>query len=417
MVKASIITIGDELLIGQVIDTNSAWIAKQLNEIGISLIKRVAVGDNRNAIIEALQQAMNDTRVIIITGGLGPTDDDITKSVLTDFFGGPLVVNKAVEDHVKHLFKDVFKKPMPLRNLLQAQVPRSCTTLWNPVGTAPGMQFEKGNCFVFSLPGVPFEMKEMMINSVVPFLANRFKLKPILHRTLLTEGIGESALADLINDLEKNIPKGISLAYLPHFGMVRLRLSANSGIHERILDNHFSILCERVKEYLVTPTDETLPDLVFKKLLSTHRTLSTAESCTGGYIAHKLTQKPGASKIFKGSAVVYSNEAKIKMLRVNPETLNAHGAVSEAVVKELLSGVLQLMNTDYALAISGILGPGGGTSEKPVGTVWMGVSNNQKQVVKKVNLRYNRLQNMEVSCNMVLNMLYKLLKEDNPVAS
>lgn len=416
MVKASIITIGDELLIGQVVDTNSAWIAQQLNQIGIAVLKRVAVGDTASSITEALEACMRDTRVVIITGGLGPTADDITKQVLCNFFGGPMVVDQAVEDHVKHLFANVFKKEMPERNLLQAQVPKSCKVLWNPVGTAPGMQFEKKNSIFFSLPGVPFEMKEMMQASVLPLLTERYHQKPIQHRTLLTLGIGESALADLVQDIETNLPAHISLAYLPHFGMVRLRLSADAHVNTQTLENYFGLLCNRVEKYLVTPTDETLPDLVFKQLLATGCTVSTAESCTGGYIAHQLTKKPGSSAIFKGSAVVYSNEAKIKMLQVNPSTLETHGAVSEQVVKELLSGVLSMMNTDYAIAISGILGPGGGTTEKPVGTVWMGVANRKKQVIKKINLRYNRQQNMEVASNLVLNMLYKLIREDHPIA-
>ncbi len=409
MTKASIITIGDELLIGQVIDTNSAWMAGELNKIGIQVQRRVAVGDSWNDIWQSLDEEISRSPVVLITGGLGPTSDDITKELLCKYFNGKMVRNEEVEQHVRNLFDNVLKKPMPDRNLTQAMVPDVCRVLLNPLGTAPGMMFERNNSTIISMPGVPFEMKGIMCEHVLPLLAKHFVGRPLEHRTLLTSGIGESSLADLVEDIEKDLPAGIQLAYLPNFSMVRLRLTADEFANLELLDKYFKKLCERTSPYLVVDSDISLEEVIINLLKQNSETLATAESCTGGYIAHRLTRIPGVSAVFEGSAVTYSNEAKNEILGVSKNTLEKFGAVSEQVVREMLNGVLALMKTNYAISVSGILGPGGGTPEKPVGTVWIAAGSKDQVEVKKFQLRYNRENNMQVVCISALDMLRKVI--------
>ncbi len=411
MVKASIITIGDELLIGQVIDTNSAWIAQELNKIGIQVQRRVAVGDSWDGIWNVLDEEIPRSSLVIITGGLGPTSDDITKELLCKYFNGSMLLNEDVETHVRNLFNNVLKKPMPDRNLTQAMVPDVCRVLMNPQGTAPGMLFETERSTIISLPGVPFEMKGIMCEHVLPILAKKFLGRPLEHRTLLTSGIGESALADLVQDIERELPREIRLAYLPHFTMVRLRLTADEFANLDQLDFYFKKLCERTGPYLVVDSDISLEEVVINLLKQRAQTLVTAESCTGGYIAHRLTRVPGVSAVFQGTVVSYSNEAKQDVLNVSMNALEKFGAVSEEVVREMLTGVMVRMRTDYAISVSGILGPGGGTVEKPVGTVWIAVGNKENIVARKSHLRYNRKNNMEVACITALDMLRKFIME------
>jgi len=407
-VFAAIITIGDELLIGQVVDTNSAWMARNLNEHGIWLKQRVAVGDNRSDIVSALDQVSVNADIILITGGLGPTADDITKPVLCEYFGGKLVTNEEALANVKHIFEHMLKRPLIERNLRQAEVPDVCTVIPNKRGTAPGMWFEKNGKIFISVPGVPHEMKGMITDYVLPKLKEYFTMPFILHRTLLTAGIGESFLAEAIEGIETKLPDHIKLAYLPNYGMVRLRLTAwgdNKDEMEYELDEKFRLLKEKVKEWIVIDEDITIQQTVSRLLKQRKQTLGTAESCTGGYIAHLLTRDAGASTFFKGAIVSYSNDVKKEVLHVSEETLSATGAVSEETVRQMANEALHLLRTDYIVAVSGIMGPDGGTPSKPVGTVWIAVGNGERTETKKTHFRFDRERNIELTAVHALNFL------------
>lgn len=412
-IYASIITIGDELLIGQVIDTNSAWIAQQLNKIGIALRNRISVGDDAEEIKDALDFESNNAQVILITGGLGPTNDDITKKVLCDYFGGKMTVNQGALENVKYLFEKIYQKPVSEVNLKQAEVPDVCEVIQNKRGSAPGMIFQKGESIFISMPGVPYEMQGIM-EEVIPYLQGKFHTPAILHRTILTAGIGESALAEKIKDFEDHLPKNIRLAYLPNYGMVRLRLST-SGFDKPKIENEiksqFTELKGLVKDYMVADEDDTMQEVLGKILKQNNKTISTAESCTGGAIASLITSVPGSSDYFEGSVVSYSNEIKQNLLGVKKDTLDAHGAVSEETAREMLSGVLDKMQTDYGIAVTGIMGPGGGSDDKPVGTVWVAVGNKEKQLVQEFKQRFAREKNIEVTSVMALNLMRRFLNE------
>lgn len=413
-ITASIITIGDELLIGQVIDTNSAYIAQELNKAGIGVVRRVAVGDKENDIRSALDEESKHAEIILITGGLGPTSDDITKPLLCKYFNGKMIINEEALQNVKYLFNKVFKREATEVNLKQAEVPDCCTVIQNKKGTAPGMLFNKDEKIFISLPGVPYEMKGMM-EEIIPVLKNKYDLPAIIHKTLLTAGIGESMLAELIKDFEAALPHEIKLAYLPNYGMVRLRLSSSAFDKvalEKQMTSHFETLKSLVKEYLVTDEDEPIEKVIGKLLAAKNKTLSTAESCTGGYIAHLITSHAGASKYFKGSVVSYDNEVKEIVLNVSNQTLQKFGAASEETVKEMLNGALDILKTDYAIAVSGIMGPDGGTAEKPVGTVWIAVGNAIKQETLKLNLRFDRMRNIQVTAQNAFNFLRKFIIEN-----
>jgi nicotinamide-nucleotide amidase len=412
IVKASVITIGDELMIGQVVDTNSVWIAQQLNIEGVWVRRRVAVGDDRNEIRQALDEESRHSKLILITGGLGPTADDITKPLLCEYFNSTLVVNEQVLQHVRHLFEDVFKRPFTEINRRQAEVPAACTVLHNARGTAPGMMFEKNGVVYISMPGVPHEMKGIMTDSVIPLVQKKYGGAFIRHRTLLTYGIGESALAEHINSWETALPPHLKLAYLPGYGMVRLRITG-TGSNDTQLDKEiteqFLLLKNLVNEWLVTDEDLTIPQVVSKMLKEKNKTVSTAESCTGGYIAHLITSLPGSSAIYKGSVVSYANEVKKDVLHVQQETLEQTGAVSEETVKQMVRGALQTLKTDYCIATSGIMGPDGGTAEKPVGLVWVAVGDNERIVTHKFQFRFDRMRNIEMTAMQALNLLRKFL--------
>ena len=416
MVNTSIITIGDELLIGQVIDTNSAWMAQQLNKSGIRVNRRVAVGDVWDEIWNALDEESKHADIILITGGLGPTADDITKPLLCKYFGGKLTVNEQALQNVTVLFEKIFKRPLTERNIKQAEVPDVCTVIQNKRGTAPGMIFEKNGKIFISMPGVPHEMKGMMESDVIPLLSSRFEVPYITHRTLMTFGIGESMIADRIQDYEENLPAHIKLAYLPNYGMVRLRLTASGkdkqGIDQEV-DNLFATLQELVSDHIVTNRDEKMEEVVAKLLAQQQKTLSTAESCTGGFIAHLLTSIPGSSVFYKGSIVSYSNEIKKELLDVMDQTLEEKGAVSEEVVIQMVKGALKQLKTDYAVAVSGIMGPDGGTPEKPVGTAWMAAGNNREIITQKLHFRFERQLNIQLTAVNALNLLRKFIVENN----
>jgi PncC family amidohydrolase len=572
-VNASIITIGDELLIGQTIDTNSAFIAQELNKIGVWVKRRVAVGDVYDDIWEALDEESRQSEIVIITGGLGPTADDITKPLLCKYFGGKLVVNEEVLAHVKYLFEKIFLRPGPIleSNLKQAEVPDNCIVLHNKRGTAPGMWFKaplnppqggtlepkslksdhsyptadpmtysllkkfvsehRGNPteaekvlweivrgrkmagFKFrrqhiisnyiadfvslrekliievdglyhqllqnkisdeertkdlnrlgfevlrftneqvlndtdntistivlrlkernkkiaeskippaggggaagpvfiSLPGVPHEMKGLLMDEVIPGLLKEFELPSIVHRTAFTAGQGESMIAEMLKGFESSLPSHIKLAYLPNYGMVKLRLTALRNYKEDVeneLAPWFDQLQALVKEYLVSNEDEGLESVIGKILKAKGKTMATAESCTGGYIAHLITSIPGSSEYYKGSVVSYSNEVKENVLGVMHETLETVGAVSEETVREMVKGTLKILKSDYAVATSGIMGPDGGSEEKPVGTVWIAVANYQQTETMKLNLRFDRERNISVTTAYALNFLRKFI--------
>jgi len=415
-IYASIITIGDELLIGQVIDTNSSWIAQELNKAGILVKNRVAVGDNREDIWQAIDDAISKSTLVLITGGLGPTADDITKPLLCDYFGGKMVMDQATLDHVTYIFQHILKRPMIQRNTLQAQVPDVCTVLKNEKGTAPGMLFTKNNVKVIAMPGVPHEMKWIMQHHVMPLAAQWFNSGFIEHRTLLTAGIGESFLAEQIKDFEAALPSHIKLAYLPNYGMVRLRLSAwginQDGLNKE-LDNQFNLLKNNVLEHLVTDKDEPMEVVVGNLLKQKNQTVATAESCTGGYIAHLLSRHAGSSTFFTGSIISYANIIKEQLLAVPHETLITVGAVSKEAVKQMAVSVREKMSTDYAIAVSGIMGPGGATEEKAVGLVWIAVASKNNVITKHFQFRFDRERNINLTAINALNMLRAMIVDNS----
>lgn len=409
--NATIITIGDELLIGQVIDTNSAWMGQELNKIGVDVIRRIAVGDEKKEITTALSEAKEISDLILITGGLGPTRDDITKHTLCEYFDARLVFNEEIFAMVKDYF-DRYKRPMPASNRGQAELPDNCTPIINHNGTAPGMWFDINGKVYVSMPGVPWEMKLMMTDKVLPAIKSRFRTPFILHKTILTQGIGESFLAEKIQDIEEALPLGFKLAYLPYLSSVRLRITARGDDRvylEQTLERLTRQLQERIPEYIWGYDDDVLEEVIGNLLRQQNATLSTAESCTGGLIAFRISSVPGASEYFTGSIISYADDAKVNLLAVQQSTLLLQGAVSEATVCEMAQGALAKMKTSYAIAVSGIAGPLGGSAEKPVGTVWIAVASGKRTMAKKFLFSGNRERNMELASINALNMLRKLL--------
>lgn len=411
---AEIITIGDEILIGQIVDTNSAWMAQKLTSAGIKVKQITSVSDERQHILDSLTAASKRADIILITGGLGPTKDDITKRTLAEYFNVGLRTDEAALENVRQIFAK-YKSPMLETNIRQAEVLENCTTLLNLNGTAPGMWIENGDKIYVSMPGVPFEMMYMMEELVIPKIKESFKLPSIVHHTILTAGIGESMLADKIAYIEDTLPAHIGLAYLPKLGMVRLRLSG-SGADLDALKKEIALyalkIVKVVREFVVTESDIPLEKAVLDLMASKGLTLSTAESCTGGYISHVLTQHPGSSKVFLGGAVSYSNDLKSRMLSVSEETLYEFGAVSEETVLEMATGALTNYRSDYAISVSGIAGPDGGTEDKPVGTVWIAVAGRTKTISKKFQFGNKRAQNIERAAVNALFLLYKLVNEE-----
>jgi nicotinamide-nucleotide amidase len=408
---AEIITIGDEILIGQIVDTNSAWMATELNKIGIRVKQISSVSDDREHILKALKEASERANIIFITGGLGPTKDDITKKTLAEYFGVGLVENKEALDNVKNIFAR-YNRPLLEVNRLQAYVPANCEVVPNNNGTAPGMWFNQEGIIYVSMPGVPFEMMYMMEETVLPKIKATLKLPAIIHKTILTVGEGESFLAERIADIENDLPAYIKLAYLPKLGQVRLRLSAfgeNEVVLKQRVDEFAQRIIERVGSFFVIDEDIALEKAILDKMAGKELTLSVAESCTGGYLSHLFTQHPGSSKVFFGGGVTYSNELKESILGVTPETLYQYGAVSEQTAKEMVEGALLNFKSDFAIAVTGIAGPDGGTADKPVGTVWIAVAGKDKMLIKKYTFGSKRRQNIERSAISALSMLNTLL--------
>ncbi len=385
---AAILTIGDELLIGQVIDTNSAWLAMRLNELGFTVKARFSVGDNMSEIRDAIYYATELAPVVITTGGLGPTSDDRTREVLCDMFECEMQENEEVLNGIKEMFS---KRGWPLTdvNRRQAMVPDRAKVLFNKLGTAPGLYFEDGSTHIFVMPGVPFEMKEMFSTAVIPHLKRICGHQVYVHETRVFSGIGESWLSDRIQPWEEKLPDNVSLAYLPAPGIIRLRLSHladNEQQGRALLTQLFDDVMPLVDEYFVTSIDEPIAATLLREMTDSGKTFCTAESCTGGYIAHLITSIPGSSAAFKGSVVAYSNEIKEKLLNVSPTTLQRYGAVSEQTVSEMATHARQILNTDFAMAVSGIAGPDGGTPDKPVGLVWLAVASDKSVLTQELKL-------------------------------
>jgi len=374
--KAAIITIGDELLIGQTIDTNSAWIGAEMSKSGFDVYRITSVHDRREDILYALGEAVGKTDVVLITGGLGPTSDDITKPTLCEFFNTELVMNYEVLEMIENMMK-YRNFPMNDKNRRQAEVPAACRVLKNSSGTAPGMWFEKDGTIFISMPGVPNEMKHLMGEIVLPELNKRFTSQIIIHRNIMTYGTFESKLADILTDFEAGLQENIKLAYLPASGIIKLRLTGTGtdrSILSETLDYQVRKLHMIIPEYIYSDEEESLEMVIGKLLKANGKTVATAESCTGGQIAHMLTNVPGSSEYYTGSVVAYDNSVKQTLLDVKNETLEKYGAVSEETVKEMAAGARKALKTDFAVATSGIAGPDGGTDSKPVGTIWIAIA-------------------------------------------
>ena len=402
--QVTIINIGDELLIGQVVNTNASTMSRLLTAAGMDVLKTMVVGDERQAIWNAVDEAMRESDAVLVTGGLGPTKDDITKKLLCEYFDSELVESPMALDNVKRIFESRGYELTPV-NRAQALVPKCCEVLNNDLGTAPCMWFP-GKTVLVSLPGVPFEMEWLMRNRVIPKLQETFHTDIIVTKNILVQGIGESFLSDLIEPWELSLPEHIKLAYLPVAGLTKLRLTVHGNYDPAILKGLYDL----AGKYIVGEDCETLDELVHTTLIKRGLTLATAESCTGGNIARLLTAQAGASAYFKGGIVAYSNEVKESVLGVKHSTLEAHGAVSEATVREMAEGVRQRLGTDLAIATTGIAGPDGGTKEKPVGTVWTAVADANGTEAKLLQFGANRRQqNIDRSTNQAFAMLIRMI--------
>lgn len=418
--KAEILTIGDEILIGQIVNTNSVWIAQKLNLAGIRVMHMESVADDKEAILEAFHSAGKRADIVLITGGLGPTKDDITKNIFAEFFDTELVIDAEVLNDVTGFFARRGKEITEI-NKKQALVPKGCTVIRNPNGTAPGMWMKKNNTIFISMPGVPYEMKAMVSDFILPKLSREFKLPFIYHKTVLTQGVGESVLSEMIEKWEDSlVEKNIKLAYLPQPGIVRLRLSAfgkDEAKLKRDIDSEIETLIPLIKNYVFGfekygEENPSIEKFVSELLRERKQTLALAESCTGGFISSLFTAIPGSSDIFKGAVIPYTNKAKQDLLNVSAATFTGTGAVSKECVEQMAQNVLSKFDADYSLAVSGIAGPGGGTDEKPVGLVWMAVANKEKVLAFKFQFGDNRQRNITMTANTSLNLLRKfILKE------
>lgn len=417
--KASILTIGDELLIGQVVDSNSAWMATQLNLYGVEVVEILTVSDTKPSIESGLDRCLSHSDLVLMTGGLGPTKDDITKKILADYCGLRMYFHQPTHDRILQIFERYQREPTEAHRL-QCYMPEKAIILDNKVGTAPGMWIKKDEKVIVSMPGVPYEMKYLVENEVLPLIKKEFNTPFIQHRTILTVGDGESRIAKKIEHIEQNLPDFIKLAYLPGLGQVRLRLSA-SGTDETMigacLDKEVESIKATIPELIYGYDTDELEAVVGRMLLESNLTLGTAESCTGGAIAHRITAIPGASAYFRGSIIAYSNEIKKQLLHVQSSTLENHGAVSEATVKEMVEGALDTLNVDVAVAVSGIAGPGGGTPEKPVGTIWMAVGDEHTISTRKLQLGKDRKRNIVYTATQALNLVRQFLYKRKLVAT
>jgi len=407
IITAELLTIGDEILYGQIVDTNAQWMSVELDKVGIKVIRKTSVGDQEQEILTAFAEAEKRADIILITGGLGPTSDDLTKPLLAKYFNCELVMNEEALAEVTAFFKSRGRE-MTEMNRQQAALPSACTKITNPIGTAPGMWFDRKGKIFMSMPGVPHEMKKMMTERVIPKLRETFRMPVIQHKVIRTIGIGESFLADKISVWEKSLPTHIKLAYLPSLGEVKLRLTG-FGEDAASLEKEINILAEKLlslaSEYVYGYGDEPIEVVIGKMLRDRKLTLSMAESCTGGYLSHLITSVPGCSDYFLGSMVPYAYEIKMRQLGVKPEVLEKYGAVSEQTIIEMANIVRAKFNTDIGVATSGIAGPGGATPEKPVGMVWIAYSDKHHTVTKKLQISQDRAINIRMASMAVLNLI------------
>jgi nicotinamide-nucleotide amidase len=409
--KAAIVTIGDEILIGQIVDTNSGFIAKTLDKIGVEIVEILSISDNKQHILDTFANLQNKVDLVLITGGLGPTKDDITKKTFCDYFEDELIVDAAVLQHVTQIIEGFYKRPLSQMNRDQALVPSKCTILKNVNGTAPGMWMHKEHTVFISLPGVPYEMKNILESEIVPKIIKEYKRPFIIHQTVLTYGQGESIIAERIEDWENKLPEFIKLAYLPSPGRVRLRLSAR-GKHEEVLKNtlveQIKQLTELIGDIIVGYQDSDTIEVVLGRLLTEQKkTLSTAESCTGGSIARRITAIAGASAYFKGSIVCYSETVKTDILKVRKETIEKYSVVSEEVAREMALNVQKLLNTDYALAVTGSAGPTKDATNEELGTVFIALATPDAVFVKKFSFGQPRDKVIDRAVNKSFELLQK----------
>lgn len=417
--KATIINIGDEILIGQIVNTNASWMADKLNQSGIAVDQVLVIADTQAAIRAAVEKALKQTDLVLITGGLGPTKDDVTKKTLADYFGMDMEYHEPSFKNIQQLFAQ-FGRVADERYQVQAEMPVGATILINKVGTASGMWFEKDGKVVVSMPGVPREVHYLLKYEVLPRLLRQYHFPTILHHTIYTTGKGETDLAEMLQEFEESLPSNIKLAYLPNstLGFVRLRLSAygeDAMVLESQLDHYVSELPAILGTLIFGENDETIERAVGQLLLKKGYTLGTAESCTGGNIAHKITSVPGSSAYYEGSVVAYSNSIKQQVLKVEAATLIDHGAVSEEVVIQMARGTQALMEVDCAIAVSGVAGPTGGSPEKPVGTIWVAIVKGEQLYTKRLQLGKDRIQNIERTTTIALNLLRLFLLNALPV--
>jgi nicotinamide-nucleotide amidase len=412
--KAAIITIGDELLIGQTIDTNSAWMGAELSKLGFDVFRMTSIHDSKEDIVYTLNEAAGKADVFLITGGLGPTSDDITKQTLCDYFNTRLVMNPEVLKMIEEMMSRR-NFPMNENNRRQAEVPELCRVLENAAGTAPGMWFEKEGTIYISMPGVPHEMKYIMTEHVLPELKKRFTSQIIIHRNIMTYGTFEAKLAELLTTFEAGLPENIKLAYLPASGVIKLRLTGvghDRGSLSGLINIQVNNLYKTIPEFIYGEDEDSLEMVIGKLLKRKNKTVSTAESCTGGEISHMLTSVPGSSAYFIGSVVAYANSVKTRLLGVNEDLIENYGAVSEKVVQEMAIGARDLFSTDFAVAISGIAGPDGATETKPVGTVWIAVSSEKETVTENRVFGNDRIMNIQRFSLAALNLLRKQIIND-----
>lgn len=408
--NVEIITVGDEILIGQIVDTNSQWIATELNKIGVEVYQITSIQDDRTHILQALSEAEQRADLVLITGGLGPTKDDITKSTLATYFKDTLIYNDTVVQHIKKLFKK-YDIPFGRLNEAQGMLPSKATILPNKFGTAPGMWFYENETVFVSLPGVPNEMKGLMKNEVIPKIQKQFRLPFIIHKTIMTYGMGESAIAERIESFENNLPEFIKLAYLPNYGKVRLRLSARGNDRNKLIDalqNQISILFSIIPD-IITGFDDggKIEETIGAYLKERKQTISTAESVTGGKISSTIVSVPGSSSYFKGSFVTYTAESKEELLKVSPETIALHTVVSEEVAKEMAKNAKAILNTDYAIAVTGNAGPTTDNNDKDVGLVYIAIASPNSILVENFNFGKPRGRVIDKTVNKALEMLQK----------
>jgi len=414
--RIHILTVGDEILIGQIVDTNSAWMGQQLNLMGAEIDKIITVGDTYEDMVRELDRSVEEADVVLITGGLGPTKDDITKKALAGFMGVGMAFHEPTWERIQRFFNKLGRSTTQAHKE-QCFLPEGTTVLYNKMGTAPGMWFQHRNTILVSMPGVPYEMKYLMEQEVMPRIREVYPGRPIAHRTLLTVGEGESRIADRLADFEAGLPRYIKLAYLPNLGRVRLRLTARGDDQARIereLDQHLDTMQGLLSDLVYGHERQQLEEVLGITLKQLGLTLGTAESCTGGHIAHRITSISGSSAYFSGSIVAYANEVKINMLKVRTETLEEYGAVSEQTVREMVDGARKVLGVDLAVSISGIAGPGGGTPEKPVGTIWMAVGNGATTETFKLQAGKDRLKNIQYATVYALNLVRTFLRQHYP---